>query len=99
MKMLDRIRRRLRPGGAARSLTCIEMVEIITEYLEGTLPPSDRARFEAHLEGCEGCRNYLDQMRLTIRLVGRVREDAIPPRMKEILLQAFRSRKRGNEIR
>ena len=95
MRMLDRIRRRLRPDRGARDLACNELVEIITDYLEGTLPPTDHARFEAHLEGCEGCRNYLVQMRQTIRLAGHVREEAIPPEMREALLQAFRSWKQG----
>jgi anti-sigma factor RsiW len=71
-------------------LTCKEMVEIVTDYLEDRLPPTDRRRFEEHLARCEGCRNYLDQMRETIQLVGALGEDSIPVPVRERLLRAFR---------
>jgi anti-sigma factor RsiW len=71
-------------------LTCKELVEIVTDYLEDRLPPSERRRFEQHVAGCEGCTNYLDQMRETIRLVGRLSEDSIPAPARERLLRAFR---------
>jgi anti-sigma factor RsiW len=71
-------------------LTCKELVEIVTDYLEGRLPPSERRRFEQHVVGCEGCVNYLEQMRETIRLVGRLSEDSIPGPARERLLRAFR---------
>ena len=61
-------------------LTCQELVEIVSDYLEGALPAGDRERFEAHLEICEGCRRYLDQMRTTIRVVGRLTEEDLDPR-------------------
>jgi predicted anti-sigma-YlaC factor YlaD len=95
MSMFDRWRRRRRPSQEDQRLTCGELVEIITEYLEGALSPVERARFDAHLDMCEGCRVYLDQMRLTIRAVGRLREEAISPQAKEALLGAFRTYKRG----
>jgi anti-sigma factor RsiW len=75
---------------ATTELTCKELVEIVTDYLEDRLPPTDRRRFEQHLARCEGCRNYLDQMRETIHLVGGLKEDSIPARMRERLLRAFR---------
>jgi anti-sigma factor RsiW len=75
---------------SATELTCKELVEIVTDYLEDRLPPGDRRRFEQHLAGCEGCRNYLDQMRETIHLVGTLAEDTIPVPMRERLLRAFR---------
>jgi predicted anti-sigma-YlaC factor YlaD len=75
---------------AVTELTCKELVELVTDYLEERLPPSDRLRFEQHLGGCEGCRTYLDQMRETIRLLGRLDDEAIPAPMRERLLSAFR---------
>jgi anti-sigma factor RsiW len=74
---------------SATELTCKELVEIVTDYLEDRLPLADRRRFEQHLAGCEGCRNYLDQMRKTISLAGGL-EDAIPAPTRERLLRAFR---------
>jgi len=74
-----------------QELTCQELVELVTEYLEGTLSPEDRVRFEAHLATCPGCRIYLEQMRQTIELLGRITEEMIPERAKEELLRAFRT--------
>jgi anti-sigma factor RsiW len=76
-------------------LTCRELVELVTDYLEGALPPEDRSRFEAHLAGCRGCRTYLRQMRQTIRLAGRLTEDAVPAAAERRLLRAFRAWKSG----
>ena len=50
-------------------LTCRELVELVTDYFDGALPASERARFDAHVDACEPCRIYLDQMRTTIALV------------------------------
>jgi anti-sigma factor RsiW len=71
-------------------LTCKELVEMVTDYLEDRLPPADRRRFEQHLVGCEGCVNYLDQMRETIHLAGALSEDSIPAPIRQRLLRAFR---------
>jgi predicted anti-sigma-YlaC factor YlaD len=71
-------------------LACQELVEIVTNYLEGALPEAERVRFDAHLEVCEGCRRYLDQMRTTIRVVGTLTEDDLDPDAKDQLLQLFR---------
>lgn len=76
-------------------LTCRELVELVTDYLEGTLVPSERTRFEDHLGMCSGCREYLDQMRLTIKTLGHLTEDHIAPKAREDLLSAFRSWKQG----
>ena len=54
---------------AGSDVTCRELVELVTDYLEGALDLDDRARFEAHLDSCEGCRAYLSQMRTTIRVL------------------------------
>jgi anti-sigma factor RsiW len=72
-------------------MTCQELVEVITNYLEGKLSAAERARFEAHLSGCDGCRTYLDQMRQTIRLVGELSEEAIPDDARDKLLDVFRA--------
>jgi anti-sigma factor RsiW len=71
-------------------LVCREFVELVTDYLEGTLPDAERARMEAHLAECEGCSGYLGDMR---RLVGTLHELPEPPpdpETREALLRAFR---------
>jgi len=78
-----------------RDLPCKELVEVITDYFEGRLSQEDRRRFDHHLLGCGGCRNYVEQMRETIRLVGAISEDDIPVDAREHLLAAFGDWKRG----
>jgi len=56
-------------------MPCQELVEVITDYLEGALPERDRIRFEEHLAVCAKCREYMEQFRRTIQAVGSVRED------------------------
>ena len=77
-------------GGRSRGLTCIELVELVTDYLEGNLDAYERARVERHLAGCDACTAYIDQMRVTIAVVGRVDVDDIPDAMKAELMHAFR---------
>ncbi len=77
------------------TLTCHELVELVTEYLEGALAPTDRERFESHLAECTNCSNYLDQMRKTIALAGRLSEDTISTEAREQLLDVFRDWKRA----
>jgi len=76
-------------------MTCRELVELVTEYLEAQLAPADRERFEAHLQECEGCATYLEQFRLTIAAVGRLGEEDVEPAAADALLVAFRDWKRG----
>jgi anti-sigma factor RsiW len=76
-------------------MTCKELVEVITEYLEGTLPAEDRARFERHLAKCEGCHAYLDQMRETIRALGHLPPESLSPEAERALLDAFRGWRDG----
>jgi anti-sigma factor RsiW len=71
-------------------MTCKEFVELVTEYVEGTLPGGDRARFEDHMLECPWCERYLEQMRVTIQTVGRVDEASISPDARDALLHAFR---------
>ena len=80
-------------------LSCKELVELVTDYLEDRLPASARARFEMHLGYCAWCRVYLTQMRETVRLAGRLSEETLPAGSKEALLNAFRGwkRERGGE--
>ena len=75
-------------------LACQELVELVTDYLEGRLAPGERRRFEAHLAVCGACRVYLEQMRRTIRALGALTEDTMPPEAKERLLDVFRHWKR-----
>lgn len=70
-------------------LECRGVVEVVTDYLEGALSPSDAALIDGHLESCEGCRRYLQQMRVTIRTVGRLGQADVPADMRERLLAAF----------
>ena len=72
-------------------LPCQELVELVTDYLEDQLPSSTRVRFDAHLAQCSGCRAYLEQMRQTIRTVGRLREESIQPETRDRLLSVFRN--------
>lgn len=72
-------------------LTCKELVELVTEYLEGKLSPGDQKRFSEHLALCDGCQAYLQQMRLTVATLGRLNEQSISSEAKEKLLRAFRS--------
>ena len=75
-------------------LTCQELVELVTEYLEGTLPEHERRRFDEHLERCGGCTEYVAQMRETIRITGSLGEDAISDEARTALLEAFRDWRR-----
>jgi predicted anti-sigma-YlaC factor YlaD len=79
------------------TLTCQELVELITEYFENSLAAAERERFEAHLQNCQGCRNYLDQMRKTIETTGRLTEAGVSPEAQARLLEVFRDWKRTGE--
>lgn len=71
-------------------MPCRELVELVTDYLEDRLSARDRARFEAHLAECEYCETYLEQMRQTIRALGRLPEESLSPEARDALLTAFR---------
>ena len=73
------------------ALSCQEVVELVTDYLEGALEPSEHALVEQHLAGCSKCGAYLDQIRTTIRLVGRVDAASLSAETQRGLVQAFRS--------
>jgi anti-sigma factor RsiW len=73
-----------------QELTCAEIVELVTEYLDGRLPVRETERFELHLVFCDGCQNYLAQMRGTIAATGRLRQEDVPSELQQRLLEAFR---------
>jgi anti-sigma factor RsiW len=76
-------------------LTCRELVEVITEYLEEGMTAEDRRRFELHLDACEGCRTYLAQMRQVLATARELREESVAPEARDALLRAFRGWKGG----
>ena len=72
-------------------IVCRELVELVTPYLEDALPSDERALVDAHLASCDGCAAYVQQMRVTIRAIGHVSEDAITAKTREDVLAIFRS--------
>jgi anti-sigma factor RsiW len=71
-------------------LSCQELVELVTDYLEGGLAEEERLRFEDHISRCGACTIYLEQMRRTIALLGHLPADAVSPQAEAELLEAFR---------
>jgi anti-sigma factor RsiW len=79
-----------------REFTCQEMVEVVTNYLDGALPPDEGERFEHHISYCAGCRTYVEQMRETITQTSVVpREESLPPALREGIIAQFRNWRRG----
>lgn len=79
----------------SNDLTCRELVELVTEYLENALPATDQARFEAHMNKCKGCRHFVEQIRLTIRLTGKLSQEALNGPALDELLETFRDWKKS----
>ncbi len=75
-------------------LVCQELVELVTDYLEGSLSRRDHARFEAHLAACGNCTQYVAQFRETLRLTGTLRESDVSPEAAAALLEQFAAWKR-----
>jgi anti-sigma factor RsiW len=75
-------------------LSCQEMVELVTDYLEGSLGWRDRRRVARHLRACDACIRYVEQMRETLDLLGTVPVDTLSPEAQSTLLDAFRDLKR-----
>ena len=73
-----------------RPLVCQEVVELVTEYLEGTMSAPDRARFERHIADCPNCRRYLEQMRRTLDVLGRIEAESVAPEAMDELLALYR---------
>jgi anti-sigma factor RsiW len=76
------------------ALSCQELVELVTDYLEGALSPAELQRFERHTAGCVDCTRYLEQLRVTIRLTGALTPDDLAPEVERALLDAFREWRR-----
>lgn len=74
--------------------SCQELVELLTDYLEGALGKRDRRRVARHLAACAACGRYLEQMRQTLDLLGTVPVDTLSPQARSILLEAFRDPER-----
>ena len=81
-----------------RDITCQELTEVLTDYLEGVMSPEDVARFEAHLAVCDGCVTYVEQMRKTIGTVHALRPAEVEATVPDDLLAAFRAWKRGEPL-
>lgn len=77
-------------------LTCRELVELVTDYLENTLSPAEHAHVVEHLAGCEGCDRYVEQMRETIGALGALQEKDVSPEAEKKLRQVFSEWKREN---
>lgn len=75
---------------AADDLRCVEVVELLTAYLDGTLDAATRASVEAHLQACDACATYLEQMRVTIAAIGHVPPETLSTQARSTLLDAFR---------
>jgi anti-sigma factor RsiW len=73
-----------------RDMACQQAIELLTEYLEGTLSRRQRRRLEAHLKACPNCTAYLEQIRITIRLTGAVVEEDLSPRARDELTELYR---------
>jgi anti-sigma factor RsiW len=78
-------------------LTCAELVELVTEYLDDALPEDELTRFEEHLVYCSPCSTHVEQMRETIRATGRLAEEDLRPEVAGELLSAFRDWRRARE--
>ena len=77
------------------TINCNELVELVTDYLEGRLSSVETARFERHLSTCQGCTNYVEQMRLTKLVVGHTKQELLTPQQCNELLKVFRNWKKG----
>ncbi len=71
-------------------MTCRELVELVTDYLEGRLPDATQAQIAEHLTACDGCTVYIEQMRLTLTALGRIPEETVTPAAREELIAIFR---------
>jgi anti-sigma factor RsiW len=82
------------PANTYEELSCQELVELVTDYLEGALPAELHQRFDEHIAHCSGCQAYLEQMRGTIRATGTLTAESLSPEAERALLDAFRGWRR-----
>jgi anti-sigma factor RsiW len=78
------------PRSQGDEFDCVDVVEVVTDYVEGTLPERERRRLEDHLAACRGCAEYVAQMRTMAGSLDGLRDDAIPADLREAVLAAFR---------
>ncbi|TCO42498.1 putative zinc finger protein [Kribbella antiqua] len=72
-------------------MTCAELVELVTAFLDGALDPETEQRFVEHLAICDGCETYVEQLRQTIAEVGKVQPESLSDETRDRLLTAFRN--------
>jgi anti-sigma factor RsiW len=82
------------PANTYEELSCQELVELVTDYLEGALPAELHQRFDEHIAHCSGCQAYLAQMHATIRATGTLTTETLSPEAERVLLDAFRGWRR-----
>ena len=82
----------------AHDITCRQAVALMTDYLDGTLSQDDRALVEAHLGECESCSEHLRQIRITVAVTGRIREEDLDPAAREDLMDLYRRWRRDRVI-
>jgi anti-sigma factor RsiW len=70
-------------------LSCAQVVDLVTDYVEGNLDAADRLRFEEHVGICPPCRGFLSQMRVTRRVVGSVPVEPLAAPLEQALVDAF----------
>ena len=80
---------------SSERITCQELTELVNDFVEGALPAGETALFEQHLNFCDGCAWYVDQIRTTVDTVGRIEPEEVPPDVRSQLLAAFRDWKRS----
>jgi anti-sigma factor RsiW len=74
----------------SRDLVCQQAIELLTDYLEGSLSRRQTRRLEGHLRACPNCSNYLEQIRITITLTGAMAPEELPPAAVDDLTQLYR---------
>ena len=71
--------------------TCEQMTALVTDFVEGRMPLMERARFWMHLSMCKHCREYVAQMKLGARTLGKMPEAPVPPEIMNEMLARFRT--------
>ena len=75
-------------------ITCKDLVELVTDYLDDRMPAEQRLRFEEHIAFCSPCAVYLEQMRQTISVTGALREDDLDQESRDAMLSVFKDFRR-----
>jgi anti-sigma factor RsiW len=88
VRLIDALRDWLERRSVA--LTCQQVVELMTDYVEGVLLPDERGRFEAHLAHCDACARYLEQLRATLDVLAQMTPPEPDPVLREELVAFYR---------